>query len=228
MTMPTAAIDNVEHWNDTFAREHDIDAYYVRSGCVMRFVEQRRLACIRRMMDVQSGDRILEVGCGGGHVLRMFPQAQLTGVDVSGEMLAKARHNLQGMNATLWKGELSALDLPAGSFDKVVCTETLEHTVDPAEVLSQIHRLLRPGGRAVITFPNDRLVNRLKDAIRTLRLTILPPFRRLSWGGDHYHLHVWSVPEMRSLLNGQFEVVQEQFAPSRMLPIRCCFHCVRS
>ena len=76
-----------------------------------------------------------------------------------------------------------------------------------------------------MTFPNDHLVNKIKRVIRTCRLTILPPFRRISWGGDDYHLHVWRVHEMRELLSRFFEVQQTRFAPSRLLPIRCCFRC---
>jgi len=220
-----AAVDNVEAWNDAFAAENDIDAYYAESSCLIRLIERRRLVCIRRMAAVGPGDRVLEVGCGGGHVLRMFPECELTGVDVSGRMLEKARRNLRECRVELHKGELHELDLPHEQYDAVICTEVLEHAVDPEGILDDIQPLLRPGGRAVITFPNDHLVNGLKGLIRTCGLTALPPFRRVSWGGDHYHLHVWRIPEMRALLGRYFTVTQERFAPSRLFPVRCCFQC---
>jgi len=223
--MATATIDDVELWNDQFAREHDIDDYYHRSGFLIRAIERRRLACIRRLVDAKPDEHILEVGCGGGHVLQLFPHAKLTGVDVSGEMLRKARHNLCGYRIELLKGELQQLGLPDQRFDKIICSEVLEHVIDPREILGQMQRLLKPDGRAVITFPNDVLVNGLKSVIRRSRLTILPPFRRVSWGGDHYHLHVWRVAEMRALLSEYWQVQTERFAPSRLLPIRCCFQC---
>jgi hypothetical protein len=59
-------------------------------------------------------------------------------------------------------------------------------------------------------------------------LTVLPPFRRISWGGDQYHLHVWRVREMRDLLARYFNVTDVRFAPSRVLPIRCCFACTET
>jgi ubiquinone/menaquinone biosynthesis C-methylase UbiE len=214
-----------EAWNDEFARAHDINAYYERSGFLIRYIESQRLSTIRTFVGPTSGDRLLEVGCGGGHVLRLFPEAQLTGVDVSGEMLARARANLAGLSVRLLKGQLQELDLPDSSFDKIVCTEVLEHAAEPSVVLSEIRRLLRPGGRAVVTFPNDHLINRLKKIIRSSGLTILPPLRRISWGGDHYHLHIWSVSEMSRLLSAHFDVTDVRFVPSRLLPIRCCFLC---
>lgn len=224
-TTRTISIGNVERWNDTFAREHDINDYYTRSGSLIRWVERRRLSAISAMAAAEANDSVLEVGCGGGHVLRLFPQANLTGVDVSGEMLAKARQNLRGYRVELLKGELDELELPAHSFDKIVCSEVLEHVVDPKAILAGIQRLLRPGGDVVITFPNDHLVNRIKGVIRKSGLTILPPFRRISWGGDHYHLHVWRVSEMHDLLSQYFEVEEARFAPNRLMPIRCCFRC---
>ena len=133
---------DIERWNDTFARDHDIDDYYARSGPLIRWVERQRLAHIRRMLDVRPGDRILEVGCGGGHVLRMFLGYELVGTDVSGEMIRKARKNLQGFRIELFKGELDQLNLPAGSFDRIICTEVLEHVVDPDRLLAQ----MGPGG----------------------------------------------------------------------------------
>ena len=111
--------------NDRFARAHDINAYYTESGFLIRQIELRRLATIRRLVEPTSRDRLLEVGCGGGHVLRLFPEARLTGVDVSGEMLKRASANLRGLSVQLLKGELQELNLQAGSFDKIVCTEVL-------------------------------------------------------------------------------------------------------
>ncbi len=222
---PTISIGDVERWNDTFAREHDIDDHYARSGSLIRWVERRRLAAISAMVAAEANDSVLEVGCGGGQVLRLFPHANLTGVDVSAKMLSKARQNLRGYRVELLKGELDDLNLPAHSFDTVICSEVLEHAVNPEAVLRGIQRLLRPAGRVVITFPNDYLVNKIKSVIRTCRLTILPPFRRISRGGDHYLLHVWRVREMREMLSRFFEVHQTRFAPSRFLPIRCCFRC---
>jgi len=218
--------EEVESLYDNFAREHDINAYYGKSGFLIGFIEQRRLGIIKSMMNAKHGEKILEVGCGGGHVLSQFREASLTGVDVSGEMLEKARKNLAGCNFELLKGDIGEVGLADHSFDGIVCTEVLEHVLDPDHVLSNIQRLVKPTGRVVITFPNDNLINGLKDMVKRSGLTALPPFRRIGWGGDHYHFHVWTVREMRALLSRYFSVVDEQFAPGSPLPIRACFLCV--
>jgi len=216
---------DVESWNDALAREHDIDDYYARSTALIRWIERRRLAHIRRMVAAGPTDRVLEVGCGGGHVLRMFSGSRLTGVDVSGAMLDKARRNLHGLDVRLLKGELHELDFGPASFDTIICTEVLEHVVEPESILEQMRRLLAPGGRAVVTIPNDHLIHRLKGIVRRTGLGLLPPFRGISWGGDRYHLHVWRRNEMRQLLARFFRVDEVCAAPYAALPIRLCYRC---
>lgn len=223
---PPASKEEVEAFNDTFAREHDIDDYYARSGFLIGLIEQRRLRIIERALSVRAGESILEVGCGGGHVLSLFRQARLTGVDVSGEMIEKAKRNLAGYDVSFKKGDIGDVGLADHSFDGIVCTEVLEHVVEPEHVLSHIQRLIKPSGRVVITFPNDNLINGLKDVVKKSGLTAFPPFKRVGWGGDHYHFHVWTIREMRALLSRYFSVVDAEFAPSSALPIRCCFLCV--
>ena len=100
---------DVEAWNDRLAREHDIDDYYERSNPIIRYIEQRRLDTIRELVAPRRGERLLEIGCGGGHVLRRFPECRLVGVDVSGEMLAKAKKNLAGFDVELHKGDAGAV-----------------------------------------------------------------------------------------------------------------------
>jgi hypothetical protein len=99
----------------------------------------------------------------------------------------------------------------------------LEHVADPDRVLVAITRLIRPTGRAVITFPNDPLITRAKGILKRSGASKLPPLKGIDWGGDRYHLHVWNTNEMRSLLSRHFEVSREAQVPSRLAPVRCCY-----
>jgi len=225
MRSGSVTIKDVEAWNDTFAREHDIDAYYTEASVLVRWVTQNRLQRIRRMIDAIPSDRILEVGCGGGHILRMFPENELTGVDVSGEMIAKASRNLRGLDVTLRRGELHEVDLPPKRLDRIICSEVLEHVVDPASVIAEMAKLLAPGGRIVITIPNDRWIDAIKAMIRKSGLSHIPPFRRISWGGDHYHLHAWTREEMIAGLGKHFRSIRAESGPVPGLPLYHAFAC---
>jgi 2-polyprenyl-3-methyl-5-hydroxy-6-metoxy-1,4-benzoquinol methylase len=227
MHMPSSRLvdADVERLNDRLAIEHPIDEYYERSPFPIRFVEGRRLAIIRAFMGAVGGLDVAEVGSGGGHVLRMFPEARLTAIDVSDEYLAIARKNLAGYDIRFLKGEVDKMELPRAQFDRVICTEVLEHVVDPEAVLAAIATLLRPSGVAVITVPNDPLIGRIKDVIRRS-----PAGRilgdRIEWGGDTYHLHQWTPDSFATLLARHFRVAERRGAPLDLVPVRACFRCL--
>lgn len=220
---PAREID-VEAINDRLALEHPIDDYYARAAFPIRFVERRRLAVIREFMGDVSGLEVAEIGSGGGHVLRMFPSARLTAIDVSSVYLDVARKNLAGYDVRFLKGEVDKMDFPAASFDRVICTEVLEHVVAPDAVLATIARLLRPTGIAVITVPNDPLILRLKSGLRRR------PFRwvvgdRIDWGGDAYHLHRWTPDAFEQTLGYHLRIADRRAAPFDVCPLRACFKC---
>jgi 2-polyprenyl-3-methyl-5-hydroxy-6-metoxy-1,4-benzoquinol methylase len=216
---------DVEEMNDRLAREHPIDDYYARSPLPIRIIERRRLAIIKEMLGATAGLEVAEVGSGGGHVLRMFPNARLTAIDVSDVFLDVARKNLAGYEVKFVKGEVDKLDLPAQSFDRIICTEVLEHTVDPEAILAALTRLLRPGGVAAITVPNDPLILRLKGIVRKTPVGYLLR-GKVNWGGDEFHLHVWTPDEFERLLSRHFRVTERRSAPHDRLPIRACFRCL--
>ena len=224
MDVPTSGND-VEALNDRLAREHPIDDYYARSPLPIRLIERRRLEIIREMLSPTAGLDVAEIGSGGGHVLRMFRDARLTAIDVSDVFLDTARKNLSGYDARFVKGEVDKLDLPAASFDRIICTEVLEHTRDPDAVLGAIARLLRPSGVAVITVPNDPLILQLKGIFRRTPVGWLLR-DKVNWGGDEYHLHVWRPEEFERVLERHLRVTGRAAAPWNRVPIRACFRCV--
>ena len=154
----------------------------------------------------------------------MFPEAKLTATDVSQRYLDTARRNLTGYDVTFMKGQVERLGLPAASFDRVICTEVLEHTTNPSEILGEIHRLLVPAGTAVITVPIDPIIDRAKQLVRLTPVGwVLGD--RVQWGGDHYHLQKWWPWQFQRLLEEKFVVEQRQIAPFLPVPLHACFAC---
>jgi len=100
-----------------------------------------------------SGD-ILELGCGGGTNLQFYDWSQvrsLSGVDPSPELLGRAQDALlrSGRSANFANGIAEALPFESSSFDSVVTTFTLCSVQDPTAALSEVRRVLRPGGRLI-------------------------------------------------------------------------------
>lgn len=93
--------------------------------------------------------RVLEVGCGTGHWLRLLAplSSQLYGLDLSLGMLGRARTTGA---ANLVQGSAEALPFPATIFDLVFCVSALHHFADPGAFIRAARRLLRPGGALAI------------------------------------------------------------------------------
>ena len=103
--------------------------------------------------------RVLEVGCGPGHLsIRLARQhgLEVTGLDLDPAMVTRARANTDraanrgGRRPTFLVGDAAALAFPDRSFDLVISTLSMHHWADPAAGLAEIGRVLRPGARTLI------------------------------------------------------------------------------
>ena len=121
----------------------------------MRIAERLLLGEHRRWAAAQVSGRVVEVGVGTGLNLPHYPAGtDLVGVDLSPDMIELARLRLPavpaGVQVDLRVADAQALDLADESVDAVVCTYALCTTPDPAAVLTEIRRVLRPRGRLVL------------------------------------------------------------------------------
>lgn len=119
---------------------------------IVRRTGQYAARQLRAALDVQAGDRVLELGCGLGRIGReLAPHcAQWVGVDISGEMIRYARERMQAFeNVAFHQLDRSSLDMfPDDHFDKVYSSAVLCH-MDKEDLflyLEELQRVLRPGG----------------------------------------------------------------------------------
>lgn len=115
----------------------------------------RALFDIRAMhLNAMPGGRLLEVGCGGGGMLREMAALgwQAEGVEID----PVAAENARGKGLKVFCGTLFQGKYPENDFDAVVMIHVLEHVPDPLELTAECFRILRPAGRLVIITPNAR------------------------------------------------------------------------
>jgi arsenite methyltransferase len=101
------------------------------------------------------GARVLDVGFGGGYTLeRLAPLVSpqfVAGVELSEAMIASVRHRC-GDAFDLHLADAAALPFPEASFDVVLSVNTIYFWPDPARVLAEMSRVLKPGGRLVLGY----------------------------------------------------------------------------
>ncbi len=110
-----------------------------------------------------SPSLVADLGCGAGRnageLLRRYPQAAVTAVDYSELSVAKAKEYNRAMIAagrcTVRQGDVSALDLPADSFDLVTAFETVYFWPGLDKCFAQVHNILKSGGRFLICNESD-------------------------------------------------------------------------
>ncbi len=152
---------------------------------------------------LRRGDAVLDAACGlgyGSYVIRQRGQAaSVVGIDGSPYAIDYATKNFaQGdPRLTFCEGFLPQClsQYPDGCFDAILSFETLEHVEDPEGLLREFKRLLSPGGRVIVSVPNDWADDSGKDP-------------------NPYHLHVYSFEKLKRQVSKEFlvETIYQQIA----------------
>ncbi|MGZ4350807.1 MAG: class I SAM-dependent methyltransferase [Solirubrobacteraceae bacterium] len=154
-------------------------------------LEPPDLALRRRfaLAGVTPGDRVLDLGCGAADLTAELARvAPLTiGADVAEAALARARRRHPDLDVRLIPLD-DALPFDDAAFDVVWSSEVIEHVADTARWLSEVRRVLAPGGRVLLTTPDHG----------RLRLLVGGVERYCDPVGDH--LHLYTARSLRGLL----------------------------
>ena len=130
---------------------------------------------------------VLDAGCGIGYGTRLLAQGgaqRVTGVDIAADALREAE--AQPLETAEYvEGDIQQLPFHDDSFDVVVCFEAIEHVPRPEEALDELARVLRPGGRLLVSSPNRG---------------VYPP-------GNPHHIHEYTAQELEESLTRRFGYV---------------------
>jgi phosphatidylethanolamine/phosphatidyl-N-methylethanolamine N-methyltransferase len=130
-------------------------------------------------MGIKPGDRVLEVGVGTGINTSLYPRnCQVTGIDLSASMLEKARERVarEGLlNVRLIEMDAARLTFPDDAFDIVYAPYLVSVVPDPVQVVREMRRVCRPGGKIIVLnhFRSaNPILSRIERAISPLTVHI--------------------------------------------------------
>ncbi|MDZ7908229.1 MAG: class I SAM-dependent methyltransferase [Gemmobacter sp.] len=153
------------------------------------------------------GGRVLEVGVGTGLALPFYaPHMQVTGIDFSEDMLAKAREKVaeQGLTHVRQLRQMDArdLDFPDATFDTVCAMHILSVVPEPEQVMAEMARVCRPGGHVLIT---NHFAAEGRSAMARIERLFAPLSDLLGWHSDFARARVLGDPRL--------ELVEEDGLP---------------
>lgn len=160
--LPSANIVAVEEHFDTLATTGGwSNLYAVNNGKTYHFHVRRQR--VLELLPPTLGD-VADIGCGPGIMVEpvLARGGRFEGIDLSPEMIRAARQQYRETDRVRFRiGNAENLQIPNGSVDQVICMAVIEYLKTPDRVLSEIARILRPGGIAIITVPKRWHIDRL-------------------------------------------------------------------
>ncbi len=212
------------------AAKCDVERFHDHPSPLVRYIERKRVRRIFALLAPGPNDRVLEVGCGAAHLLAALPAGRGFGLDIAEALLVKAARRL-GRPDSLVQGDAEYLPFRTGAWTRVYCSEVLEHVPSPDRALAEMRRIVAPGGVAVVSVPNENLINLLKEALRRTRADrILLPRRPDQYAmpdrmDDEWHLHALDLRSLLAMIPAGFTVTRVEGVPFRWLPIRWVVRC---
>lgn len=153
---------------------------------------------ISRCYSQENSFSVLDIGCGIGVVTKIvsqnFPNARITGFDLSREVVKSAKLLLPSTD--IYVGDIHALPHNNHSFDLVICLEVIEHLDQPNTILDNISKACKK--YSIFSIPNDWKFR----AINIMRFKYLE-----EKGNSPDHIHEWNREDFVALLSHHFKVV---------------------
>jgi glycosyltransferase involved in cell wall biosynthesis/SAM-dependent methyltransferase len=214
-TRPVPVIADRAAWNAGLNRAHPMSRIETHANPLVRWAEERRRRGVLGLLGRSRGRRVLDVGAERGLVADRIRAAGGSPVllDLDARVLAPGGGVV---------GDAERLPFAGRSFPRVLLSEVLEHCPDPEAAVREALRVTDPGGRVVLSVPDDGLVVGAKRLLARLGLGRL--FRGLPAGSPPGHLHRFSRDTLRDLLSsaGRLRSLRRDLPAAAFLAVVSC------
>lgn len=214
-------------WNEKMFVRYNNERIYYHANPIIRFVERKRVETILKLLQpLHRLDKILAAGCGEGYIENKIPVGKITLVDLSREAIRRAKNSSKRLKDKKFiVADLENLPVPKNFFDKIECSEVIEHVYSPNAMLSELHRVLKPDGSLIITFPNEPFINSIKKFFISLRVFHLFFPNVPKDMAEEWHLRSYDLSSFKKDSRHLWKIDSIQGIPSNLFPIRYAVKC---
>jgi ubiquinone/menaquinone biosynthesis C-methylase UbiE len=219
--------ESFKEWNEEMVKKYNPEDYIFHANFLVRVFELKRFKKIKDLLQLSNNDDFLDIGCGSGYLLNQAICKRGIGADISDLMVNTAKEKCKD-NGKKFVVQSDAENLPFknSSFDKIVSTEVIEHILHPIVLLEEIERVSRNDTVVVITIPNEKRINWIKNILFSLgvhKLLFRKSYRPSKRMEDEWHLHTFDVKKFRELIEGKFIIERTVSIPTVLFPLRFVF-----
>ena len=211
---------DIFEWNRLLNENQPMSLLESHPNPLVRRKENHRRCSFVNFAGDLSGKTVADVGCEEGHLAELVAGscAKLHCIDIDADVLGRARQRLAGAdNVEFIASDVRKIELPDNSVDVCLASEILEHLPRPEEGIDELVRITKPGGRIVLSVPNEKLVLSIKKMARLVGMG--RSLGRLSGGIAVGHVQVFSKRKIRELCEGRVRLESVRYSAPFFLNI---------
>ena len=174
------------------------------SNNAIDFIKKKRLELIKK--DINKNDKIIEIGCGSGNLLKHLECDNISGVDISPLMIEECKKILP--KGKFLTGDAENLQFKDNAFDKVIISEVLYYLPDLNKAISEAFRVLKKDGLLLITSLNKKY-NFVRTFVKVLKIGV----------HDDISMSYISLKKLKKILTEKgFKIEEIKPIPIKMMP----------
>lgn len=207
--------EELAKWNDEMVKKyHSEGTLFESANPILRYIEKIRAKTIIKFAKITFNDTAIDVGCGEGYMVSLLPKAKkIIGFDISNVALERARSILNNRNDVEFiKGDGQNIQLDDNLFNVAICSEMLEHTPEPERAISELHRILKPGGRLIVSIPDEKRIKRIMNILKLLKIDRFLHAARKQETYE-WHLHEFDMNVLKSISDEYFFIKKVRRIP---------------
>ncbi len=173
------------------------------SDNAVSFIRNKRLGLINK--NIRQEDKVLEIGCGSGNILKFINSKNIYGLDISPKMIEFCKKTMPTGDFTI--GDAENLPYKDDFFDKVIISEVLYYLPDLEKAIKEANRVLKKDGLLLITSLNKKY-NFVKTLVNVLKIGV----------HDNVSMPYLSLKKLKNIIEKDFKIKEISPVPLKMIP----------